>query len=86
MLEWGSNFKETMSVTCRHCDTKDDENHRLNECKNREHLNQANYDEKYDFSDIYSEDTRTVNNTIRKIEKVLEFRHANGRMKNALSS
>ena len=39
MLEWGSNFKETMSVTCRHCNTKDDENHRLNECNNWEHFN-----------------------------------------------
>ena len=69
MLECGANFKGTMSETCRHCDAKD---HRLNECKNWEHLNQANYDEKYDFSDIYSEDTGTVNSRAAESESESE--------------
>ena len=83
MLECGANYKGTMPETCRRCDAIDNESHRLNECTNWEHLNRAGHQEKYPFNDIYSEDIETVYNIIEEIEKVWEFRHTNGRMRNS---
>ena len=81
MLECGANFKGTMSEMCKHCNLKDNENHRLNECINLKETNWATSNDKIDFSTIYSNDSVTVGRIIERIECIWEFRYANGRMK-----
>ena len=81
MLECGTNFKGTMSEMCKHCNVKDNENHRLNECIKLSQNNWANSSEKIDFSTIHSNDKDTVTRIIKRIESIWEFRYANGSMK-----
>ena len=78
MLECGKNYKGTMSQICSNCRVTDDENHRLNECtrwivdSDQPELN---------FEDIYSNEIEVIDNLIQHLNKVWEFRYANGRMK-----
>ena len=84
MLECGTNFKGTMPQVCRTCRITDNENHRLNECTLYKDINLAHDHEKSSFEHIYSNDNHTLNNIINDLEKVWEFRYANGRMKKTL--
>ena len=81
MLECGTNYKGTMPDICRHCGTKDNENHRLNECTYLSANNWVNSNEKIDFNTIYSNDNATLACIIKRLESIWEFRYANGRMK-----
>ena len=81
MLECGTNFKGTMSQTCRICKTTDNENHRLNECTIFNELNHANSLTQCNFGDIYNDDNNILNPILSRIDKVWEFRYANGRMR-----
>ena len=81
MLECGANRKETMSEKCRNCDVVDNETHRLNECTNFNHMNLAHNSEKCTFSDIYSGNELALDKVITNIERVWEFRHANGKVR-----
>ena len=81
MLECGTNFKGTMSQTCRICKTTDNENHRLNECSIFNELNHANSLTQCNFGDIYNDDNNILNPILSRIDKVWEFRYANGRMR-----
>ena len=81
MLECGSNFKGTMSQICRSCGTTDNETHRLNECSIYRDTNRVNHHIKSNFEHIYSDDNDTLDSIIKDIDKVWEFRYANGRMK-----
>ena len=69
-----------MPEICRYCNIKDDENHRLNKCRVLEDINWANKDEKVNFNDIYSDNDTTKTQIIKNIERIWEFRHANGKM------
>ena len=81
MLECGNNFKGTISLNCSSCNAIDDENHRLNECSRWSDINNANLSLKCDFRGIYSTNGTELSNVISNLEKVWEFRYANGRMK-----
>ena len=81
MLECGTNYKGTMSETCKHCNKYDDENHRLNECTLLTPINRSDNIEKTNFNDIYSSDTVVLGNIIEHLECIWEFRYANGKMK-----
>ena len=76
MLECGKNFKGTMKEMCSKCEVIDDENHRLNECKNVDRTpNRTNFD------DIFSDNEKVLGSIINEIQNVWELRYANGRMK-----
>ena len=81
MLRCGSNFKETISEICKHCDKLDDESRRLIECS---YINQQ-YDigevDKCNFLDIHSEDVNTLDNVVNRLGQIWVFRYANGQMK-----
>ena len=81
MLECGNNFKGTMPEICKHCNTKDDENHRMNECHHLNETNWANSDNKIDFNDVFSDDNAKLTCIIERLESIWEFRYANGRMR-----
>ena len=81
MLECGTNFHGTMSDICKHCNKKDDENHRLNECQYLSETNWANSNDKIEFSDVYSNDNIKLTSVIERLENIWEFRYANGRMR-----
>ena len=67
MLECGTNFKGTMSDICRHCNTINNENHRLNECN---FLNDATQRQRCNFSDVYSNDEAILTKIMKQIESV----------------
>ena len=81
MLECGSNFKGTMSQTCRRCKIPDDENHRLNECSIYDNINLAKHTLKKNFENVHSDDNDVLDSIICDIENIWELRYANGRMK-----
>ena len=85
MLECGANFKATMPEICKQCKVRDDENHRLNQCEYVRQQYGIEGVERFEFHDIYSENADILNDAIERIEKVWEFRYANGRMKKVLS-
>ena len=78
MLECGTNFKGTLPELCRQCSIIDNENHRLNECRSRPNVINA---VKTNFQNIYSNNDVTLNEIIKNLESVWEFRYANGKMK-----
>ena len=51
MLECGTNFKGTIPENCRLCSVRDDENHRLNECKRWQERNRSLNPVKCDFNE-----------------------------------
>ena len=81
MLECGSNFKGTMPQMCPTCKTTDNEQHRLNYCSVFSNVNRSNDPVKSCFNDIYSNDFDVLRHILDDVEKVWEFRYANGRMK-----
>ena len=85
MLECGSNFKETMPQMCKSCNVIDNENHRLNECSVFENVNYANNPLKSNFENILSDNNNDdLDLIIADIEKIWEFRYANGHVKRLL--
>ena len=82
MLECGNNFKGTMATLCNICKVKDDENHRLNDCKKFRLTNSYDTDEKANFEKIFSNDVGELRAIIKKIESVWDTRNAHGTMIN----
>ena len=80
MLECGKNFKGTMKDVCQECNKIDDEEHRLNDCKTWNEMNNVGKT-RVDFTDIYSEDVDVLKRVIDVIENVWELKYANGKMK-----
>ena len=80
MLECGANYKGTLKEICRTCNTKDDENHRLNECKQYRSINYYDSDCKLPFDNVFSQDPGTLREIIHKIEHVWNTRNAHGTM------
>ena len=70
-----------MPDICSKCNVTDDEDHRINFCMRWENQNQANDLEKCNFSDIFSSDKNTLEPVVSCIERIWEFRYANGRMR-----
>ena len=64
---------------CRTCSTLDNESHRLNECRMFSVHNYANNPTKCNFNDVYSDNDETLKKIIDDIEKIWEFRFANGK-------
>ena len=81
MLECGANLKGTIPEMCRKCKVVDNEYPRINECRNYTQTNLADSLEKCKFSEVYSEDESILDKVIENLERVWEFRYANGRMK-----
>ena len=81
MLECGVNFKGTMSQMCRSCGTLDNETHRLNDCSIYTEKNHAGDLIKSNFDHIYSDDNDLLFSIVNDINKIWEFRRANGCMK-----
>ena len=81
MLECGKNFKGTLNLNCSSCNVIDDENHRLNDCNRWRNTNNASLSVKCNFRDIHSTNEIELNNAIINLEKIWEFKYANGRMK-----
>ena len=81
MLECGTNFKGTMPEICRVCNTRDDENHRLNECSEWQERNHFNDSNKFCFDDIFSTSKSILSVACKEIEKVWELKYSYGRMK-----
>ena len=81
MLECGKNFKATIPDTCNKCLQKDDENHRMNECLNWEHINYVKSSKKVDFQDVYSNDPQKLSVIIDQIQGVWELSLGKGTMK-----
>ena len=80
MLECGTNFKNTRSATCTTCKTRDNEDHRLNNCIRYRTVNNYDHCETSNFNDVYSTDTNVLKNVISSIEKVWNTRNAHGSM------
>ena len=80
MLECGANFKNSNSILCRVCKTRDDEDHRLNHCVRYQSNNYFDQVEKVNFDDVFSTDTNVLKNVIAKIERVWNTRNAHGSM------
>ena len=85
MLECGKNFKATIPETCVKCSKIDDENHRMNECPNWEHINYVGSCEKVDFRDVYSNDPQRLAAVIHRIQGVWELSLGRGVMKRRIS-
>ena len=81
MLECGKNFKATIPETCNKCLQLDNENHRMNECPNWEHLNYINSGNKVDFQDVYSSDPQKLSLVTDRIRGVWELSLGKGVMK-----
>ena len=81
MLECGSNFKGTIPQMCRQCSKIDNENHRLNECRMFSAHNYANSNTKCNFNDVQSDNDETLKKILTDIEKIWEFRFANGKVR-----
>ena len=76
MLECGKNLKSTRDENCNKCHVVDDEEHRLNVCKEWNDTVST-----IEFDDIYIDDCDKVKQIVAEIEKKWELRFANGRMK-----
>ena len=81
MLECGKNFKATIPETCNRCMQIDDENHRMNECLNWEHLNSLGAGGKVDFQDVYSNDPHKLSVVTDRIRCVWELSLGKGIMR-----
>ena len=81
MLYCGKNMKGTITEMCPDCKTRDNENHRLNNCPKWGGAGNDNTENDVEFNDIYSEDRKALNCVISKILNVWEVKFANGRMK-----
>ena len=80
MLECGQNLKGSMQEICNTCGEIDNENHRLNHCKNFEDINFYHDIDKVDFESINSDDIKVLRDIIPKIERVWNTRNAHGTM------
>ena len=82
MLECGNNFKGTLSPRCRTCDTKDDENHRINKCPlwSKRNLNGAS--ESIDFQKIHDADIDVLRPIIDEIGQIWNTKNAHGNIRN----
>ena len=80
MLECGKNFKGTMNEICLNCNTRDTEEHRLNECSNYLNVNYVDHDENIPFSSIYSEDLTILKPIMKRIGTVWNLKTGNGSM------
>ena len=81
MLECGKNFRATIPETCSKCMLLDDENHRMNECLNWNHLNSLGGGSKIDFHDVYSSDPHKLSVVIDRIRCVWELSLGKGTMR-----
>ena len=81
MLECRTNFKGTMEEGCKTCSVTDNEDHRLNDCKNWEQTNYRNHPYHANFNDIFSVDNDVLDRIIIDIEKVWDVKYANGGMR-----
>ena len=79
MLDCGVNFKGTMRPICVTCNTRDNEDHRLNECPKWGGAVE-NEVEKINFEDIYSDDIDKIRAVIKKLTKIWNTKNANGSM------
>ena len=70
-----------LSVLCLKCMQKDDENHRMNDCLNWNHLNSLGAGGKVDFQDVYSSDPHKLSVVIDRIRCVWELSLGKGIMR-----
>ena len=71
MLECAKNFKiKYGKLECPECNTPDNENHRLNQCKKLANRNWLNKQEKVNFDQVYSDDVETLRKISANIQKV----------------
>ena len=80
MLQCGTNFKGTSSETCLTCKQRDDEDHRINNCKKNRDMNLYDSSEKVPFKMIYSHDPAELKLIIKTIESIWNTRNAYGTM------
>ena len=80
MLECGVNFKGTLREKCNTCNTLDDENHRLNECKKYREINFHDSNDKVPFETIYSRNIGDLKKITKRIECVWNTKTAHGTM------
>ena len=69
MLDFGVNSKGSMQLICVTCNTRDNGNHRLNECP-KWGGSVENEFEKINFRDIYSDDIDKICAVIENITKI----------------
>ena len=81
MLECGANFKGTLPENCRSCNVRDDENHRLNECKTWQERNRSLNPIKCDFQDVFSDSPDKLETICTEIENLWELKYSKGRMR-----
>ena len=81
MLECGNNFKGTLSPHCRTCNTKDDENHRLNECPLWKDSNLGGAGKSIDFQKIYDADIDVLRPLVDKIGQIWNTKNAHGNIR-----
>ena len=82
MLLCGKNFKGNSSETCLECNnTTDNEDHRLNYCKEWKEVNRYDEELKINFDDIYSVEKEKLDITIDEIEKVWNLEYGNNGMR-----
>ena len=80
MLECGTNYKGKFPETCIHCNCRDDEYHRLNECPRFAEMNCVNNEEKVDFQSVYSDNTETLLKLFPFISRIWNTKNAHGTM------
>ena len=69
-----------MNEMCSACNVKDNENHRLNECKRYKSINFLDNDEKIPFATVFSDDKNRLKKVIPLLNRVWNIRNANGTM------
>ena len=80
MLECGTNYKGSLNDICEICKMKDDESHRLNDCKKFRCTNFYDSSDHVSFDAVFSSDIKTLKKIIPLINQVWNTRNANGTM------
>ena len=78
MLDCAANYKNKYKTDkCKECKMKDDEAHRINECRIHSVTNNFHNDQKFDFNNVYSESAEDLKNAAKSILHIWDL--ANGK-------
>ena len=81
MLDCAANFSAKFNgKDCKHCQTLDDENHRMNHCILYRMINLYDSDQKCNFEEIYSENHDDVKKVLKMILKMWDLEYGKNTM------
>ena len=80
MLECGKNYQGTNKKICGACNVIDDEEHRLNACKQFKEINYYSCSHVIPFSTVYSDDVTQLRSIMERISSVWNVKTGHGVM------